>query len=151
RFGLELIGMLTYGAKVVEHPETTAMRCEDEIVALDHEVVDRSFRQVELQRFPLGTVVIRDEDSGFRSGVEKAFPLGIFANCARERSFGNAFCDLRPGFAEVGGLVEVRLQVVVLAAVDGNISCANVEGRRIDTADATPLRQVLRRDIRPVL
>ena len=90
-----------------------AVRADDEVVVLDHEVADRRRRHVQPQRLPVLAVVERDVD----------LPVSVPAN-SRPRRFGSSRTALtmppsgmpctisRPGLAAVVRAIDVRPQVV---------------------------------------
>ena len=47
---------------VVEDPEAAAVRADDDVVVVDHEIADRRGRHVQPQRLPVIAVVERDID-----------------------------------------------------------------------------------------
>ena len=53
---IEYEGMLE-GGEIVENPERAALGCEHEILPVHSQVGDRGYRQVQLQRLPVGSVV----------------------------------------------------------------------------------------------
>src|ERR1022692_1810996 len=77
--------------------------------------------------------------------------IRIFANDARESPRRNAAGNRDPGFAVVGGLVEIWLKVVELVFGSGEVSRAGVEWRGLDGVDLHPFRHVFWRDVLPVL
>ena len=105
-------GGLPQRTDIVQHPERTAVRRHDKIVVVNDHVVDRRVRQIELQRVPIPAVVERNPDPRFRSRVEQAFALGVFAHCVNIGIVGQAGDNFRPGFAEVRGFENVRFEVV---------------------------------------
>ena len=54
------------------------------------EVVDRSCRQIELQRLPVRTVIKGNPRARFRAGIEQSLALGVFANGVNVRAVGEA-------------------------------------------------------------
>ncbi len=84
---------LAQRADVIKHPERAAMSGNHQIVAVDDEIVDRSRRQVELQRLPVCAVVKRSPRARFRAGIEEAFALGIFAHSMNVGAVGKASGD----------------------------------------------------------
>ncbi len=55
------------------------------------------------------------------AGEEQAAPLGVLADGTGEVVVGDTIGDPRPGGAEVGGLVEIGMEVVVLVAIGGDV------------------------------
>src|SRR4051812_41453011 len=108
RLSLELVRMLPYRAQVIEHPEPTSVGSENQVIAFDDQVVHGCSWQIELQRLPVRTIIVGNEHARFRSGIEEAFSLGILTNRTRKRRRRNARHNLRPSFAEIAGLVDVR-------------------------------------------
>ncbi len=44
---------LAQGAHVVQHPERASVRCDNQIVVVNDQIVDRSRREIKLQRLPV--------------------------------------------------------------------------------------------------
>ena len=97
---------------IVENPEGAPMRGNDQIIVVDREVVDGSLREIHLKRLPVRAVVVRNEDAGFGSRVEKSAALRVFADHVNVSGVGNSVRQLRPLLAVAGGLVDVRSEIV---------------------------------------
>ena len=67
----------------------------------------------------------------------------------RLASRADAAGDRRPGVAVVVGAVDVRLEVVLLIPVGGDVRRAGTERRRFDQADARELAEIFRRHVLP--
>ena len=141
--------------QIVKDPERSSLRCGDQffLAFVNRQIGDRSHRKIELHRLPVRAVVERNVDARFRSGIEQAALVRVFANHAREGAVGNSVGDLLPGLAVVARLVEIRFVVVVLVHRRRNISSAGIERRRFDRIDLNPFRHHVfrRRDVVPVL
>ena len=87
---------LAQGREVVEDPERPAVRGDHQIIVFDHQVVDGSGRQVQLERLPATAVVKRHEDADFRAGIEQALALGVLAHCVNVGAFRQSAGDFRP-------------------------------------------------------
>ena len=117
------------------------MRRYDEIVVVHHNVAHRAARQIPLQRLPVAAVIEGDEHAFFGSRVEQTTLFGIFAHGMDKCIRRQIAIDARPAFAEVGGLVYVRSDVVEFVALHSGIGGSRIKGRCFDQADAAPLRQ----------
>ena len=140
---------LTERGEVVENPERASVRRRDQVTFLDGEIVNGNDRQVATQRLPVGAVVERYPDPSLRSCVQEARALGVFAQNASELRRGDPVRDRCPRCAVVVGLIQVRLHVVELIPVCGDVRRARRESRRVDHRDARPLRQAGRRHVLP--
>src|SRR6202158_5812828 len=98
------------------------MSGHDQIVTVDEEVVDRSCRQIELQRLPVRAVIEGNPRARFRAGIEQPLALGIFANGVNVGAVWEAGRDGRPALAEISGLENVRFEIIKLVRVDGSVS-----------------------------
>src|SRR5258708_15799969 len=127
------------------------MGSHDQIVILDHEVMNRSDGQVEPKRTPVCTVVERNIKPGLGAGKKKSTPLRIFADRADKSVIRDAAGEPHPGFAIIASFINVRVHVVVLMAINGNVSGSSIEWRRFNQADAAPLGQVFGSNVAPVL
>src|SRR5581483_12247744 len=99
---------------VVEKSERTGMRGGKQIVALDHKIMHRRTRQIELQALPMAAVVERDEDAGFGGGIEQSALHRVLTNRMDEGTGRKSGVDARPCLAAVIGLEDVRVDVVEL-------------------------------------
>src|ERR1019366_115049 len=77
--------------------------------------------------------------------------FGIFAHGAYVGTGRNAVGDASPALAEVVGLVDERVEIVELMAVNRNIGGAGVVVRGFDDADHAPLRHICWSDVLPGL
>ena len=134
---------------VVEDPETAAVRPQDDIAVLHHQVADRRIRQVLLQSRPAIAVVQRHIDAVLGAEEQEPLPHRVFADRAGEVSGSDSLDDLRPGGAVVGRAEDIRLPVVHLVAVRGQERGSRSVRRLFQDAHPAELRQVRRRDLRP--
>ena len=100
------------------------MRCDDKIVAVNRQIVNRGRWQIELQRLPARAGIEGDEDTSFGSGEEKARAPRIFADGVNISSSRDSIRDARPGFPVISRGVDVRLIVVKAMAIHGYIGGA---------------------------
>ena len=112
-----VVGELAQRTDVIQNPERPPMRSHDEIVVLDHQIVHRRGRQIQLERPPLRSIIERNIDSIFRARVKQSAFLRIFPHGANKRAVRNSIDQLRPGLAVIARLVDVRFQIV---ASDGD-------------------------------
>ncbi len=66
--------------QVVEDPERSALRGDDQVVVLDGQIGDRYERQVQLEALPAAALVEGDVHALFRARVEQALPLRVGAD-----------------------------------------------------------------------
>src|SRR5581483_10153791 len=108
-------------AHVVENPEGTPVGSDYQIIAVNSEVANGRYRQIQLQGLPVVPVVKGYVNSEFGSGKQQSFALGIFPDRAQKRRSGNPICDQLPGRAIVASAINVWSLIVEAAAVDGGI------------------------------
>src|SRR5579884_370459 len=142
-------GKLAQQRDILENPERAAVGRGDEIVVLADQVVDRTERQVKLERLPVVAVVEAGVGAGLRAGIEKPLAFRVLAADAGEGAGRNAGGDFGPGLAEVMGAVEIGGDVVVLVIIDRQVGRICVVRRGLDHADAAPVRHVRRSNVRP--
>ena len=121
RLGSHLVSEFTQRREVINHPERTPMCCRDQVIAVHVQIAHAHTRQVQLQRLPIRTVIHADPDTVLGTGVQQTAAHGIFTHHTRERGTRNTGDDLRPCFAVVGRLPEVRREVVLLVPVGRDI------------------------------
>ena len=92
---------LSHRRKVIEDPERAAVRGGHEVGVLNHEIVYRYRRQVELQRLPVRTVVPRDINAELRTGIQQALARRVLAHNTHVGAFRNADDDACPGLAKI--------------------------------------------------
>src|SRR3954463_15936918 len=112
---------------VVHHPERPAMRREHDVAFLEDEIVHWDDRKVELQLLPRTAFVEREPDATFGTGNEKTALLRIFTHDAGELGWSDTIVDARPRLAVIGGLPEIRLVVVELKSIRGDVRDARTE------------------------
>ena len=122
-------GKRSQRGEVVEDPDRAAVRAGDQIAILDHQIVKRRHRQIELEAIPVRAVVERNVEAGLGSGEEQTRLGGVGPDDAGEVVVGDAVVDPRPVLAVVAGDVEIGLEVVVLVAGRGDIDRAWSNGR----------------------
>src|SRR5260370_25714608 len=98
----------------------------DEVAIVDGEIMNRRGRQIELQALPARAVIERNKRTGFGASKQQAFTFGIFTYRANVRTIGNAAVNACPRLARVGGLVDVRCEVVELMTIGCEIRGAGV-------------------------
>src|SRR4030088_2481999 len=117
RYGIAVLLERSY---VVEHPKASAMRGNNQVAILHNKIVHRGQRQIQLQRLPLPSVIERNEHASFRAAKKQAVMPGIDAHGMNIRIRGKTVHKLGPSFTEIGGLKNVRREVVHLVAFDGD-------------------------------
>ena len=139
---------------VVQDPERAPHRRRDEIAVVDLEVGDRRRRQILLQRLPVLALVERHVRALQRAGVEQSFLLGILAHDVHRlirRDAVRAVGQQRPVRAVVVRHVEVRLEVVQVHPVHGDVRGSLAVRRILDRVHAPAGRQPRRRHVLPRL
>ena len=61
---------------IVENPESAPVRRDHQVVAMNHEVADRTDRQIILQRLPVIAIVKRNVNAQFRSSEKQSLAPG---------------------------------------------------------------------------
>ena len=102
------------------------MRGNNQIIVLDHQVVDRSGRQVQLEWLPVRAIIPGNVDSRFGSGIEQTLLPRIFADRVHVSAVGNAVGDFRPALSQICGSVDVRPQIIEFVTVQRHVSGAGV-------------------------
>src|SRR5210317_1173719 len=82
----------------------------------EREVGDWYRRQVEIQGFPVFTVVIRDKHTKFGARVKQAALCRVFADNTHECIPWQTPVNALPAFAIIRGLVNIRFEIVELVA-----------------------------------
>ena len=136
---------------VVQNPERASMRCHHEIVILHDQVMDRTVRQIQLQRLPVRSAIERNINPSLRPRIQQILPHRIFADDMRVSAIRDATRNFRPRLAEIRGFEKIRLQIVQLVRIDCGIRRARIVRRSINQAHQAPFRNSLWRHIRPVL
>ena len=126
--------------QIVEDPDRAPVRADDQIVPLDHQIVHRHGRQIELEPLPGSAVVDRIHHAALGAEVQLPAPGRILTNGVEVDVLRNCGIEPGPGLAEVGGLVQVRPVVVESMRVDDDVRGGGVERRGFDQADRGPLR-----------
>ena len=73
---------LAKGSDVIENPERTPVRGNDQVVAVDREIPNSGDRQIQLQGLPMIAIVKGYVDAEFGSGEQEALGLRVFAHGA---------------------------------------------------------------------
>ena len=128
--------------EIVHDPERAALRGHDQLIValVKRQVGDGHHGKVELDRLPVVTGIVGDINPEFRSGEEKTLAVRILTHHAGEVVTGNAVDDFRPALTEVGGLIEVRPEVIGLVHRRGDVRRSGIVRRRVDGVDLDPLR-----------
>src|SRR5258708_27164990 len=151
RLLFQVVVELAQGADVVQNPEGPAMGRNYKVIIFDHQIVNRCSRKVELERSPRRAIVEGDVDTPFCSRIKHSALFRVYTNSANETTVGNSIRQFAPRLSIVAGLIDVGAKIVVLVAIDRNVSRARIQRRSINLADTAPLRHVLRRHVCPVL
>ncbi len=143
---LDLRGQLLQRRKVIENPKAAPVGRDDHVVELllNGNPVNRSVRQIVLQRLPVGTIVVGNEQPAFSANIQQARSDGIFAHAMRitQHCVWDAVGDRFPGPAVVSCFVDKRIAIVRLMAVDGDVRGARVVTRSLDITDRSPREHV---------
>ena len=89
-----------------------------------------------------------NKNAALRAGVEQPLAAGIFAHGPNVGAFRNPGGDGGPGFSEVGGFENVRLEIVEPVPVHRGIGAVGIERRRLNQVDGAPFRH-FRADVSP--
>src|SRR5215475_13016346 len=92
-------GELPNRTQIIEYPERTPMRRENQIIVLHDQVVNWNARQVQLQRPPLSSAIKRHEHPVLRAGVQQAALLGILTHRSHKISVSDTFRPAGPCLA----------------------------------------------------
>ena len=131
---------LTERRQIVQHPERTPVRRDHEIVIFNDKIMNRCYRQIQLQWLPMGAIIERNNNAELGSGVKQTFALGIFAHGVHIRAIGYSTRNCAPGFSEVRCFENVRFEVVKFMSIHRHISTVAVVRRRFDQINSAPLR-----------
>src|SRR4030042_4701278 len=122
---------------------------------LDREPMGRSVRQRALKRNPFLPVVGRYVHRVLRPEIEHPFPRRVFPDTmgVAENTLRDGGAEERPRFSVVRRLINIRVTVVLLVEVDGEVAGPGTEPRGLDVADraARGRPRNVRRDVCPVL
>src|SRR2546423_4275101 len=152
-----LSGHLLYRRKVVQDPEAPTISRDNEVVEvlLNRDPVNRRMWQIVLQSFPVRAVVVRDINAIFRPDVKQTLPHRVLAHAMRitQHRMRNAIGDQFPGLTVISRFVNPWVAVVLLMAIDCDVSSASVVTRRFDVTDGAPCEHVsdVLSNVRPVL
>ena len=147
----DLVRVLPQRRDIIENPERASMGRNHQIVVLDDQIVHRRRRQIQLKRLPLRPIVERHVHPGLSPRIKQPALFRILAHHAHESIVWNSLRQLRPRLAVVAGLVNVGMQIVELMPISRHVGRPRIMRRRINLADAAPLRHILRSDVRPRL
>ena len=73
-------GRLADRSDIIQHPQAATISCDNQVVVLDLEVVDRHGRETELQRLPAAAIIHGYHHTGLGAQVENAGFLRILTN-----------------------------------------------------------------------
>src|SRR5215470_17703922 len=97
------------------------------------------------------TIVEGNLHSAFGSGKQQSRPRWVDAYCMYVAFGGKAVRKRIPGCSEIGGLENVRREVIHFVPFDRRIGGTGIFRRRFQHAYSAPLRHGLRRHILPML
>src|SRR5215472_5649585 len=139
--------------QVVEHPEAASECGEDYgmLLGLNLNVAYADCGKIDGQRLPLLAAVETEVNRRASSGEEQIGVVGILAHALDVLVLRQAGGELGPMLAEVGGLVDVRMEIIPVEAARGDVSRATFGVRRLDARDCGPFWQRRRADLSPVL
>ena len=125
------------------------MGCDHQVVSLDHQVVNRRARQIELQALPVSSAIEGRKHTGLGGRIQQVASGRILAHHVNECALREAAANWRPGLASVAGPEDVGLEVIELVTVDRDIRGVGVVTRRLDHAHRAPRRHLGRRHVGP--
>src|SRR5258708_5694226 len=118
------------------------MRAHNQIIVREHEIMDRHDRKFPTHAVPLIATIERDVDTSFGAGVEETSTIWVLAHYAGEVVIWNAIDDLRPRLAVIGGLEEIRSEIVRLVTRGSEEGSASIVRRCVDQADQCPIGKI---------
>ena len=126
---LPSLGHLPQRHNVVQNPERPPVRRHHKIVAVNHEIANRTDWQIQLQGLPMIAVVERCIESQLGSGEQQPFRLRVFANRSQESRSGNALVHSLPSRSIVAGAINVGCLILNTTAIYGCISFCRIKVR----------------------
>src|SRR5439155_10249748 len=87
------------------------VRGDNQVVSVNREVAHRAWRQVELQRLPMISIIKRDENSQFSARKEQPAPQRVFLHGLHINARWQAAGDLLPRLAAIARAIDVRVVV----------------------------------------
>ena len=114
------------------------MRSDIQIVAVHHDVADRSHRHIILQRLPLVAVVERDIHAEFGAGEQQPFDLGILLHRVDVGAHGDARDHVPPRLSAVVRAVDIGLVIGQTMAVHRRIRGLRIEVAGFDLRHLAP-------------
>ena len=142
---------LAQRSNVVEDPERAPVRGDHQIIAVNRHILHRRYRQIQLQRPPIVSVIVRDVNAELGPGKEHPFLLRIFTHRSHKRRSVNALGDHLPRLAVVPRSINVRSLIVEPVRVHRRIRFARIEVGSFDQRDSAPIRDSLWGHIFPAL
>src|SRR5580704_1670190 len=127
------------------------MRGHNQVGVLDHEIVDWRRWKIKLERLPVRTVVEGNVDARFGAGEKQIVARWVNTDSVHIVSGREAVHQRGPGLTEVGGFEDVRSEVVLLVAFDGDVGGAGFGGGGFDHAYRAPIGHGFWRDVFPML
>ena len=118
---------------VVQNPHRAAVRADQYVLIVDHDVPNGDDRKVQLQRLPVVARVERHHRAVFSAGIEQPAPDRIFAHDADQIAGRHAGHRFAPALACVCRAKDMRREVVRFVRLDGNERGGAVETRRLDS------------------
>src|SRR5260221_2456144 len=112
---------------VIEDPKRSAMSSNNNIVAMNDQIADRSRRQIHLQRLPMIAVVPGHIHGAFGAGKQQSLALYIFAHRVDGLVFGQAADDFLPRLSAIVRAVDIRMQVIEPEAVHRRVGSWSIE------------------------
>ena len=145
------IFVLLKRSNVIQHPEAASVRGHHQVSVLNHQVVYRGRRKIQLKRLPVRAIIERNVHTLFGSGEKQTCTPGIDPDGMDKIVRGKPRDQFGPGLAKICGLEHVGCEVVQLVAFDGEISGACFTPRNLDHAHRAPVRHGLGGDVLPML
>src|SRR5262249_50638847 len=102
-----LCRVLAQRSDVIQHPEGSAVRRDDQIIVVHYDIVHGGLGKVSLQRLPMCAIVERNENTFLGCGEEETSSFWIFADSMHKGVLRKVIIDAGPALAEVRRLVDV--------------------------------------------
>src|ERR1017187_2180090 len=103
------------------------MISDDYIVMMDHQVADRSRRQIHFQRLPMVAIVPRHIHGTFHASKEQSLAFRIFSHRVDRLILGQAAYDFLPSPPAVMRAIDIGTEVVKPKAVHRRVGSGGIE------------------------
>ena len=126
------------------------MRTHDQIIVLECEIRNRTYRQIALKRLPILSVVETDVEPVFRSGIQQSFTRAVCPDGSSEVHPVNPVVNAGPGFTIIFRLIDIGREIIQLVPSAYKIGRAGAMRIDFNGIPHHPLRNAARSHIAPV-